>query len=342
MNIDVGTLEDWHPSLIELVDYRDGDLVEPRTSVIESHLAGCSACSETVAAIADDEFGALRPDLPEPFALPAALTEFLAGDPTGQPEPGELWLLEWAGTSMLGVVAGPADGPHIWRVAPVTLEGPADTSDLAVVDDDESPIGLRLHLWAFAEQTVDHGVFLRRAAQVPGVLSLLNEFSDRIPRSWDAVMLLAELAESFDMLVSAKWLLESSARESVADLMNARQLRPTEVAAATGITAAVVRDIARGVKAPSANEAEALARVLGVDVDALGAIPAPPPALIEAVSQPRWRHFIRLRALRDGITEAAARWSVATGVLALPARTSQGERDVSTWNALLGQYLHGE
>lgn len=342
MNTDVGTLEGNHPSLIELIDYRDGDLVESRSAVIESHLTSCSVCAEAMDAIAVDEFGDISPDLPEPFALPLKLTELLGEVPDGEPAPGELWLLEWDGIAMLGVVAGPAGGSHLWRVAPVTIEGPADTGDLAVVESDESPIGVRLHVWASAEQSFDHGVFLRRSAQLPGVLSLLAEFSNRTPKSWDAVMLLAELAGSSDVLVSAKWLVESSPRDSVADLMQARELRPTDVAAATGIAASVVRDIARGVRVPSASEAERLARVLGVGTDTLSIVPEPPSALVEAVSQPRWRHLIRVRALRDGITEAAARWSVATGVLALPARTSQGERDVTAWNALLGQYLHDE
>lgn len=337
MNTDMGPMDDRHPTLLELVDYHDGDL-DPAAA---AHLATCADCDATVATISGD-LGAVEPDLPAPFELPTALINLLAAEPGGGPAPDELWLLDWDGVRMLGIVDSADEDPHKWRVIPASIDDELEPDGPMTVDSATSPIGMPLRLWATAAAVVDHGVFLRRSGEIPGVRELLAGPAEA-PPSWDAVLVLAEIGHSMETLTSASWLPDTTEElVSVAELMRSRNLLPTAVGAATGIAAARVRDISRGVAQPTATEAGLLGELLDVDPAALRVSTEPPNELVEAVSSPRWRPAIRLRALRDGVSEAAARWSAAADVMALPARTTAGDRDVETWNALLEQYLDGE
>lgn len=343
MNTDMEP-RDGHPSLLEIVDYHDGDLPEGSRSDVEAHIRACEACSNALSEVGE-RIGPIEPDLPEPFALPQGVVDAIREDtaPPSDVAPGDLWLLEWGGTSVLGFVMAMADQPRHWMVAPTTVGGPGDGTGQVVVDAESSPIGVELRIWTSLVTPVDQGVFLRHYTSVPHVQELAPAAMEEVPKSWDVVILLAEIGAAMHTLAEAEWLpTQAPSSTSIADRMRAVNVKPSQIAETTGISADVVRDIARGAASPTPAQATALAGVLKVDPPELMSAPELPVELVEAASRPRWRPTIRRRAVQEGVTEGVARLAVATDVVGMAARTTTGERDAATWDALIGQYLHGE
>lgn len=236
-----------------------------------------------------------------------------------------------------------ADQPRRWVVAPTTVGGPEDATGQIIVDAEASPIGVELRIWVSLALPVDQGVFLRRYASMPQVQDRVHAATKRVPKSWDAVILLAEIGAAMHTLTEAEWLpAQAPSSTSITDRMRAMNVKPSQIAAATGISADVVRDIARGAAPPTPAQATALAGVLKADASELMATPELPVELVEATSRPRWRPMIRRRAGQGGVTEAAARLAVATDVVGMAARTTHGKRDAAAWDSLIGQYLHDE
>jgi hypothetical protein len=344
VNFDVTPTDDArHPTMLDIVDFHDGDLDPATSDALATHISWCQACSNLEAGISE-RFDTIEPDLPEPFDLPSELVHLLRDVPAERPLPGELWLLDWEGERLLGVVQGRGERPLMWTVAPATIEADDElTGSAAEITEEASPIGLPIRIWAQATVAVEQGVFLHRAGTLPNPEQL--DRSDDRPgaSSWGAAAILAGLGRTLDTLGTAQWIPASdTSAVDAGELMAAQRLQPTDVEAATGIPASRVRDIARGVVEPSPSEAQRLAELLGTDPDAVRSTPEPPLALIDAVSSPMRRPAIRLRAMRDGVSEAVARWSATVGVMAMPARTSGVERDADAWDDLLEQYLDGE
>lgn len=344
MNFDVTPTDDArHPTMLDIVDFHDGDLDSATSDALATHISWCQACSILEAGISE-RFETIEPDLPEPFDLPSELVHLLGSVPAERPVPGELWLLDWEGERLLGVVQGRGDRPLMWTVAPATIEDDDElTGSTAAIGEEVSPIGLPIRIWAQAAVAVEQGVFLHRAGTLPDAEAPVGDDGQPGERSWDAAAILADLGRTLDTLGTAHWIPTSDAVVvDVGELMASQRLRPTDVEAATGIPASRVREIARGVVEPSPTEAPLLADLLGTDPDAVRSTPEPPLALIDAVSSPMRRPAIRLRAMRDGVSEAVARWSATVGVMAMPARTSGVERDADAWDDLLEQYLDGD
>lgn len=344
MNFDVTPTDDArHPTMLDIVDFHDGDLGPATSDALAIHISWCQACSNLEAGISD-RFDTIEPDLPEPFELPSELVHLLRDVPAERPVPGELWLLDWEGERLLGVVQGHGERPLMWTVAPATIEADDElTGSAAEITEEASPIGLPIRIWSHAAVAVEQGVFLHRAGTLPDAEAPVGDDGRPGERSWNAAAILADLGRALDTLGTAQWIRTSdTAAVDVGELMASQGLRPTEVEAATGIPASRVREIVRGVVEPSPTEAQRLAELLGTDPDAVRSTPEPPLALIDAVSSPMRRPAIRVRAMRDGVSEAAARWSATVGVMAMPARTSGAERDADAWDDLLEQYLDGE
>jgi transcriptional regulator with XRE-family HTH domain len=351
VNTDVKPPSDHHPTLFVLVDYHDGNLPDPEREVVESHVRGCGWCSTIVESI-DDDFGPIEPDVPSEIRLPQALVAVVRHarqDAFGvteerEPEPGDLWLLEWNGTEVLGAVLGQAAERRRWEVVPITAAGPGDTGSPEVVGSAESPLGVALRLWPSLRADVDQGVFFRwYATASQEVTSRASAHSaDQQSKSWEAAMQLADLSAAMQELGGAEWLpaqTEVAPARLIDERMRALHLTPTKAARAAGIRPARVMQLVRGEAIADPDEARRLASVLGVDPAVLSGAPDLPEPLIDAVSKPQWRPMVRLRALREGVSEAVARLAVATEVLALPARTSSGERDAEAWKSLIRQYL---
>lgn len=321
-----------HPEDVDLVAFADGLLDDLEARVVADHVAGCSQCAEAIA----DLDGPFDPVSDVSVALPADLSS-LFQDPAGDPQPSELWRLEWDGAGLLAVVLV-VEGETI-MVAPVTFEEPNDPV-ATVVPAGDSPIDAPMYVWHRLTRQVPLGVFLAPAGELP--MAYLAEEPAAGAFGEDTALLMADLAMTAGALAEA-WTLTAAASTPEAgaplpDLL--RQHVPSEIKAATGIATAAVTELRRGDRSPTAEEAELLARYLGVPADTIrGQVPIPLP-LAWAIERPIHRRHIQARAAANRVTELRMRRTVAEGVMPLAARTTgTAERDVAVWDELVRHYL---
>lgn len=326
-----------HPALVDLADLADGTSVEPG---VAEHVASCPSCQETV-----ERFGTPLGDVVVDTDELAETFPSIAADgdippPDSDPLPGELWQLEWGGAALLVAVRAILDDGY--EVIPVTGEAPEDPAGSVVVERDMSPLGLPLHLWLAAGFDVPLGVFLRPLGRLePDVLAPVE--GDVQASTWEAALLRLELLEVADELSSAEWVPRPATAPVVPlrDLLRASAVRPSDVGARTSVRAADVTAMIQGRREPTDAEARELAAVLGVEVDAVRQPVQLPEPLVRALERPVHRAAIRLRAARERVSEGLARLAVGRQALAMPARTTVGERDVETWDQLVRQVLGG-
>lgn len=324
-----------HPPLVDVVAFADG---EPLDAATDSHIRSCPACLDQIAHLGGP-VDVEEDDADDTVAvLPSAVAELFDSTPDTDPAVGELWHLEWEGAAMLAVVTGIAGDRYEVAVAVPT---PDAAEEPARVPADQSPLGVVLSLWLIPDLTVPLGVFAHRAGPVPDT-TVADARAMEPQRSWTATLARLDLVPAVETLHTASWVPESAPTESapsLAELMRARNLKPSDVAAQTGLTAADVVAMVRGDRAVAPSEADELAAMLDVATETIRRPVSIPAALVRAIERPVHRAAIRLRAARDGISEAAARLAAATDLVAMPARTSSDERDVATWDELLSQYL---
>lgn len=331
-----------HPLVGDLVDYSDGTANDATRAWIAEHLEECDRCDEVVDGV-QDEIPGIEPPRWSPASVPPGVVELLLDEVEDDPQPAELWLLDWDGARLLAVVLAADRGDHQFEVAIASLEDPGPDGGIHHVEPADSPLEEDLYIWNGFRRTFDRGVFLRKAGRVPDVLGDLEHSESTVPQSWRAASQLAELGGAARILVDATWLpYIDEASIPMAELMNERGLKPSDLARETGLSTACVRDVGRGVRQPTEDEWALLAVALGVEPSGVDAPLRIPDALAAAVSRPRYRFKVRARAFRDGVSEAAARLGLVAEVLAMPARTTAGERDESTWTALLEQCLNGD
>lgn len=324
-----------HPADVDLVAFADGELVGQAADEVRHHVAGCPDCSETLRDLDDPIEGDITDVVGE---LPEGIASLYSTEAWRDPQPEEIWHLEWDSDAALAVVLSAGDDGL--EVAPVTAEGPGDAATV-VVPAAESPLGVALFVWLGLRRPVPLGVFSR-----PGGSVRIDQDAPAAasagPLTPDTAMLRAELAGVVDRFSAAAWAPSpamAAGAVSLSQLLRDRNLKATELARAAGLQPADITALARGVREMSADEASRLAAALNVTPDTLRRPAVIPPALIRAVERPLHRLTIRLRALGENIGEAAMRLQVAHGVLAMPARTSAADRDAQTWDELVRHYL---
>jgi transcriptional regulator with XRE-family HTH domain len=266
-----------------------------------------------------------------------------AGEVHAEPAVNELWLLDWDSKGLLAAVLTADDARLV--IAPVTAEAPEEADDAVVVPASSSPASVELHIWGGLRREVPLGVFLRPAGRVSTeAISQARSMPAPGTRSWAAGMQRAELVAAVDTLSHASWIpdvTEAVAAVRLADLMRDRRLRPAALAEVSGVPVAAITELLREQRRATADEVERLAAALQVEPADVRRPVGVPAALVHAVERPIHRVGIRVRAAAAGVSEAAARVMVAEAVIATPARTTSGERDVETWDQLIRHYLDG-
>jgi transcriptional regulator with XRE-family HTH domain len=323
-----------HPEDVDLVAFADGLLDDLEARTVVEHVANCAECT---AAIADLDAPLDPLALGVAVALPADLSA-LFQDPAGDPQPSELWSLEWESATLLALVLD-VDGKTL-TVAPVTFEEPSDPV-ATVVPAVDSPIDAPMFVWHRLARQVPLGVFLAPAGELP--VAYVNDEPSTATFGEDTALLMADLATAAGALAEARTLVVEAGATLEAAAMLPELLRhrvPSEIKAATGITTAAVTELRRGDRSPTDEEAELLASYFGVSADTLrGQVPVPSP-LAWAIERPMHRRHIRARAVGEGVTEMSMRRTVAEGVMPLAARTTgAAERDVAAWDELVRHYL---
>lgn len=328
---------DEHPLDVDLVAFADGELAPDAGALIESHLGTCARCREVVAAL-DAPMGDF--DLEVLSDLSPALTSVFSAEPEREPEPGDLWHVEWDDAAMFVAVLDLDDDGVV--AVPLSFEA-VDDDPAVVIAAEESPLDTSLYAWVTLERVLPLGVFSRLAGVLPpGALVPERRAAAASRKSWSGAITLADLAFAADRLADAAWTPQLAAPlPSLAELVEARGLRPSGVSAATGIPAGQLTSLLRGQREPTDTEADRLAHVLQADVSVIKRPLAIPRELVRAIERPIHRAKIRARAAASAVSEAVARRQLASAVMAMPARTSHAERDVEAWDELVRHQLDG-
>lgn len=357
MSIDVGMPypSGDHPLLEDLVALVDGELREDESGAIEQHVGACSTCRGVLAGldtpIESDE------DEPHPvidffdFVAPSRLGV------SGEPEPGEVWQLDWARDAVFAVVLSGQDADRL--VAPVTPEAPRSPESAARIEIEEP--GPPIFMWHEPLAAVPLGVFSELIGHLSERSVRSTEFREQVERAlrpdndpstpfaleFDSPEAAADALHRADFraalsaLASATWIPTSDAEPiRLCDLLLERDLRPAALSSLTGLPASAITELLRGVRQATPREAAALAKALDVPANRVGGPVSIPNALVRAIERPVHRAAIRVRAASGGLSEALARLRVAEAVMAMPARTTTKARDdVEAWDELIRHYL---
>lgn len=330
--MDVSERSAGHPPDEQLQAYASGD----RNEGVAAHLDVCVECVDYLEELdlpAQASFGAGKS-----YAYLEVLAELLAAPIDQDPIPGDVWQLEWDGLAMLATVLEPPGVDGRVEVAPVTVEDPEAERGVVVVEARRTQLGMDLFAWAGLPATVPLGVFAARLDRVDSdVVHEVATGGSTPVGSWTTALALVQVDTAVRELEAATWAPEAAnvPAELLRETMKARGLRPSAVATATGIPVRDVREIANGRRAPTEEQAQAIAAYVGIDSEELSRAFRLPDALVQAIERPIHRAAIRARALRDGVTEGAARLALSQRVLLRPARTDRSLRDVATWSELL-------
>jgi len=322
-----------HPLEVDLVAYADGDLSPKDAAEVQAHVSSCDVCLSVLGSLAAPIAGVV---VEHPGPIDSGIVDLFASEPTADPAVGDLWRLEWEDQATLAVVTG-INGPIV-SILPAAVDSPDDDIDPAV-EADESPLGIPLFLWHDLSYDVPLGVFSQRAGAVPP--AAIEEAGPPRERSWAIAAAMAEALAAVNRLAAAEWVPKRPATAPVdlAATLKQQGLIPSRIEALTGIPAARLLAFVRGSQAPTWDEALRLGELLDVDPGSLHRPVSLPDALIWAIERPVHRMKLRLRAIKDGLTEAGARFQVAEEVLARAARTTPGQREVDAWDELVRHHL---
>jgi transcriptional regulator with XRE-family HTH domain len=324
---------DEHPLDEDLVAYADGELAAGVRENVEAHVVACEACSALLGRLTDPVAGETDDRV---TAQPYSIVVIEPKPITGEPDVGDLWQLDWERGALLALVLA-VDARTI-QVAPVSAEDPLDERAVAF---DAGDLGATLFAWPSLRRSVPLGVFGYPVGEIaPEIATVIRDAQPAAARDWNGALQVADLMAVLDILSEASWAPQPAEEPlSLRELLQARGLLPAELSAATGIPASAITELLRRARTVSEEEANALGKALDVNPNLLRAPASIPAALVHAIERPVHRAALRLCALAQGISESAARMHAAEAVVAMPARTTNQERDVEAWDQLLRHHL---
>lgn len=334
-----------HPTDLELVDFVDGLLEEPRRDEVRQHAANCPSCAALIAEAASpiEDQGHDRPlkvDAP---------TQMVAGF-RAEPGPvarGGMWRLEWAGVAEM-VLVDQIEGTRA-VVAPMVFDPLAGDERTRLLEASSSPFQLAAAVWTGLRRHAPVSAFAQHFGDVaPDVLDRVladghdGELGGVIRSAGEeAAAVRARLIMHLERFQEAKWAPPEAAAElfDVAGRLKQLGLRPSDLATQLDMLPADVTDVLRKRRGFTPTQAKAAAELLGMDPDVLSAAPPAPSALVIELQQPRWRPALIDQARRAGISEHEARTRAVQPVLAMAARTTGEKRGEPDWAQLVGDQL---
>jgi hypothetical protein len=290
---------------------------------------------------------------------------------------GQLWRLRWEQASELAVVLAV---DRWWvTVAPATADVSAADDLSLLLPRTASVLNIALAVCVSLECTVPLFVFDRLIAPASRPTIDSEEAAAHLPppdtlrdvwRAWrrstpgpenlaygtalddgdlDRRELRAAISSSFTVLVGASASIPGDLQGEVVPLaqrVRNLEMRPTDLAAATGLPSHLFTRINRGGRV-NRTEAEQLSPLLSVDPQTvLNGNPALDDGLITEVSQPRHRPALRRLAHATSTSEDAQRWTTADAVSPQAARavnsqqtTGAGSSPPNHWAAKVDNYL---
>ncbi|MET7423617.1 hypothetical protein [Dactylosporangium sp. NPDC005555] len=290
-----------------------------------------------------------------PAALTTAGLRERFGDPADiAPAAGQVWRATWDEVSGLVLLVEAED--RRWRVVPVSVEPTGEDEDSLVVDGQETAFGVEVTAWAGLAVSIPTGTLNRvvdlwTPALTDWCRAAAHRSSDNIPDGarggrpitdpWSpSATVRASLADDLDVLVGAP-LVPTQASVPVDLRVPARGVGLSAVVAALAAPQPEVLQILQGKRLATAEQADVLARVLGLTVeDVLAAAGGLPTELAVELEHPRWRGTWRSLARRMRGSEVQTRLQVGFGTFAMAFRQT-GKADPD-WRGRIGQWLVAE
>ncbi|MEU9048630.1 hypothetical protein AB0D63_44670 [Kitasatospora sp. NPDC048343] len=271
---------------------------------------------------------------------------------------GQVWRACWEETSLLVLVLELATREV--RAAPVTIDPPGEDAASLVVDGRRTVFGVETTVWAGLAGPVPTRVLDRvvdswepdlvawaaetAAGGTPSVPAGARQGVAPVSVFDASEDVRAVLEDDLEALRMAPGLpaAEGSAKVvSLGELLKGRLPDLPALGTALELSQPEVMRILRGSTPLAPGQAEEVAKVTGLPVEAVAAAVRPlPPALAAAAEHPRWRQTWRSRAQRLGVSEGDARLTGGYGAFALAARETGGADP--DWEGRLRQFLRGE
>jgi len=285
--------------------------------------------------------------------LLAAVRAAEAAATVPDPAPGQLWRAAWDEIAQLVLVIE-VSRPGTAVVAPVTIDPPAADDTSVVLDADVTVLDHVATVWGEIAAPVPLRVFdLLIGAVAAAVATAVEQVAaghrtvlpagvrvgDPVTSPFDpAAEVRAELSDDLERLGAALWALAGSdTAQTLRDLLG-KSLDLSALQVALGLDLPAVIGIVMGKRPVTPEQAAAVAAVTGLAAEqVLAAVSPLPVELVSELDHPRWRTALRTRR-QPGQSEAAARLTVAYGVLALAARQT-GQTSAPSWPQRVRQYL---
>lgn len=344
-----------HPTDRELGAWLDGDLEEERRTAVESHIAACTACRVRLAHSGPTVPFPALPGSIEGARIPDALLKAFAAGDVPQPQPGQLWRLEWEGAAALAMTWGIHD--DFVTVIPVG-EDPAFADEYTLhASPETTPIGISLALWVGLESAVPMFVLERllgpldllqdvevarkafRAGVQPKVgVATGSPITDPLD---EGLQYREELAARITEFAEARWLPEMDEEvASIEQLAEAAAVSVDEIPDRLALPPAERLRFHRKLRPIYPEEAEQLSELLRTEPSqVLATNPRLPKELVTTLDQPRWRPLLRASGRSQQIPEPEIRQQVAYSVLAHAARRTGETGPAPDWERLIKDYF---
>lgn len=272
----------------------------------------------------------------------------VASAPPHDPRPGQIWRAVWEDTfQLLAVTAVDEDTV---QAVPVSLERYADAHTLllpAAASTLEQPLALWWGLaqqvpWCVLDRQVSELTVPLLASMGPGspepdsgLAGTRWGSAEPFPAAADAEYR-GTVADRMTTLRTARWAPQGSG--ALPGLLQQRGITARTLATELGLEPARALEVRRGQHPLTADQAGALAVLLGLRTDeVLAANPAPPPTVVHELNRPQRREQLRALAARNLESEHQARQRAAYGIFALAAR--QDDRSRTDWTARTDRYF---
>lgn len=335
---------DMHPDELDLMEFIDGTA----DAAVASHVEACPGCQQEVGQFVDLGGSPAAWSDPRPLDVEVSpgVVQTLERDLPEQVRAGQLWRSRWDDETLLVYVVD-VDSSGC-QLAPAALDVHLAEPRTRVVDDNESPLGVAVGVWAGRSLHAPFALLERYLGTVDGNEVAADELADAVNELTpldDRTVYAERLRDALgDLITAATWEPDGPAEPlSLANVLGRAGLTMADLPDLLGIDVPTALDLWRGDVAPSAEQIAALdtaakARGSGV-VPSQSSGPALPPELLLELARPRWKARVLAAASNRDLSEEAARRAAAADALGLTLAARRRRTAVDEWGEMLDRVL---
>lgn len=333
-----------HSDELDLMEFIDGTA----DAAVASHVEACPGCQRAVRQFVDLGGSPAAWSDPRPVEVEVSpgVVQALERDLPEQVRAGQLWRARWdIETLLVYVVRFDSSG---CQLAPASLDVQLAEPRTRVVDEDESPLGVPVGVWAGRSLQAPFSLLERYLGTIDGnavAADGLTPAADDLTPLDDRTVYAERLRDALrDLITAAAWEPAGPPEPlSLATVLGRAGLTMADLPDLLGIDVPTALDLWRGDVAPSGEQLAALdtaaeARGSGV-VPSQATGPALPPELLLELARPRWKARVLAAASMRDLSEEAARRAAAAEALGLTLAARRRRTAESDWGEMLDRVL---